>query len=116
MNIKKLLILISLSFATLWLAACSPKPLPPLKIYQASSQRQVTLLSYMQDSGTQVITQGDRLWVIIPTDLFFEPQTTHLFLSKRQDIGYIAQFILHYIKKIPSSDYPCLWIYRYYFW
>ena len=104
MKIKTMTRFITTTLITIVLSGCASQTTQaPTKTYQPTSSRQASLLSRVEKTGAQVITQGQRLWVVIPTDEFFENQTTQVKSSKRKDVGTIAQFILNYNTKHPRA-------------
>jgi len=68
-------------------AATGPHPLTP---YQQS------LVSEIRASGAQVIKQGERLQIVMPTDRFFRLQTVHLRRHKMPTMDRIATLVRSY--------------------
>lgn len=84
--------------ALLLLSGCSSEPneLPkPQPLYLEGQIQQI------QTAGIQIIQQGDRIILIIPTDLYFEPGTAKVKESRQKTLQDVAIFV-----KKSAGDYP----------
>jgi outer membrane protein OmpA-like peptidoglycan-associated protein len=57
----------------------------------------------METAGMLIIQQGDRLTIIIPTDDYFEPMTTHVKQEKQKDLKKMATFVKNFANRYPLS-------------
>jgi outer membrane protein OmpA-like peptidoglycan-associated protein len=88
-----------LAGALILLSGCSTPP-PPLPIPQTTLRGQV---NQMQIAGIQMIEQGDRLMMIIPTDKYFEPGTATVKESQQQNLRHMALFTKQFADAYPNS-------------
>jgi outer membrane protein OmpA-like peptidoglycan-associated protein len=88
-----------LAGALILLSGCSTSP-SPLPIPQATLQGQVT---QMRAIGIQMIQQGDRLMLIIPTDVYFEPGTATVKESQQQNLRQMALCTKKFADAFPNS-------------
>ncbi len=109
---SKLIIFIGILMSAFLLTACQKKPLPqPEKaIYRPYNVKQQHLLAQMRSAGVQEIKQGDKVILVIPTDRFFQPQTTQLKHRRKKTMKAIAEFVKSY-----ASFYarPRIYVYGY---
>ena len=108
MKTKLINILIQSTLIALLTGCTSAIPLPPtqpnISVSQSTTDTLLpSLTQKVNNTDAQIIQQGDRLWVVIPIDSFFETQSTTLQVSKRADIGTIAQFIGAYVTYFPNA-------------
>jgi len=106
------LLAFSLTFAAglLGLVACSQQAPPPFSFSQVPpaslpyklSSYQEHLIAQIDSGGGKVIRQGGRLQIILPTDLFFRPQTTTLKQSKVLTVNRVALLVKDYVAAYPS--------------
>ena len=87
------------------LAGCSTQPentTPPPETTVIKFQR---IASQIQSAGIQIIQQGDRLILIIPTDLYFEPATANVKEERKANLQEMAVFVKNFAEKYqtPSS-------------
>ena len=88
-----------LAGALILLSGCSTTP-PPLPIPQNTLNGQV---HQMQHAGIQMIQQGDRLMMIIPTDEYFEPGTATVKESQQSNLRQMALFTKNFADTYPNS-------------
>lgn len=95
----------------LGLSACSNKT-PQIMPYnmmemntRLSPEQQKALLNLIRQSGVQVIQQGSRLIMVLPTDIFFVPTTTIIRENKTPKLRMIALY-LHNYTRAQYTTYP----------
>jgi outer membrane protein OmpA-like peptidoglycan-associated protein len=82
------------------LSGCASTP-PPLPAPEpAVLKGQVTV---MRNAGIQMLEQGDRLTMIIPTDAFFDPGTTTVKESQQKSLQQMALFTKNFAGSYPNS-------------
>lgn len=93
-----------LLFSTLvLLSGCAASPPPPVSttvIEKPAVKRQV---SQLETAGMQIIQQGDRLTIIIPTDVYFEPRTTSIKDEQKANLVKMALFVKNFTDSYPNS-------------
>jgi len=72
---------------------------------QLSPGQQKALLGLIHQSGVQVIQQGSRLIMILPTDTFFVPTTIQIKENKTSKLRIIALY-LHNYTRTHYTKYP----------
>lgn len=94
---KRLILSLSLA-ATIFLTACHQQPPEVIKTvsYNAFTPAQTAMVKRIQASGAQVIKQGQRVMIVIPTDKYFVYQSTSLRHSRLASMHTIAHFLKSY--------------------
>lgn len=83
------------------LVGCASQPPPPSSPSQPPVyKRQV---SQMKTVGIQVIQHGDRLMLVIPTDLYFEPKSTTVREERQTDLQEMAKFTKYFADTYPNT-------------
>ncbi len=103
MNLQKL-IFSALFSLTLVIAGCSSSPetiqtVQPNKL----SPEQVRQVAQLETIGMKLLQQGDRLTVIIPTDYYFESQSTTVDPDHEKGLIAVAQFVKNFANQYPNS-------------
>ena len=94
--------LVALSTASL--LGCTQKPKPPTPEQIAQTQQQERL-AMIRQAHVQVIQQGSRLQMRLPTDKFFQLQTSQLKETKIPTMRLIALY-LHAYARHHVTNYP----------
>lgn len=89
------------------LSGCSmppgnPNPPPPprtMAMYKAVTRQ----ASQINTAGMDMIQQGDRLTVVVPTDNYFEPMTTTVKEERQTDLRKMAVFVKNFADHYPNS-------------
>ncbi len=80
----------------------NPNPPPPPRttaMFKAVTRN----ASQIKTAGIDVIQQGDRLTIIIPTDRFFEPMTTTIIEERQGDLRQMAVFVKNFANRYPNA-------------
>lgn len=92
------------ALSTLGLAACSyetPQMMPYSMMEmttQLSATQQEALLGLIRQSGVQVVQQGSRLMMVLPTDTFFVSTTTIVKENNVPKLRMIALYLHNYVR------------------
>jgi outer membrane protein OmpA-like peptidoglycan-associated protein len=62
-----------------------------------------SLRQQIQQHGAQIIQQGTRLQIILPTDQFFRPQSTEIKSSQTETMDIIAIYLKSYLHSRPAN-------------
>lgn len=81
---------------------CSSTP-PSAPAGAKLSPAEVRQVAQLETTGVKLIQQGDRLIVIIPTDFYFEPQSTKTNPDREQYLIAIAQFVKNFANRFPNT-------------
>lgn len=77
--------------------------------YAGGSMAYNSAVTTLQSSGMQIVQQGNRVRIIIPSEDFFRPQTTHVVHSKEPALITLANFVAGYpnspVQVIGYTDY-----------
>lgn len=92
----KQLIITGLCFLpVLSLTSCTKKEQSPLVI----TEKKVSLADVIRDRGAQIVVQGSRLQIILPTDKFFRLQTIELKESQIDTLKLIAIYLKQFLRE-----------------
>lgn len=81
--------------AALMLSGCSLQP---------SAQPVITTqASQIKTTGIDVIQQGDRLTMVVPTDIYFDPMTSTVKEEKQKNLQQMAKFVKNFADTYPNS-------------
>lgn len=84
------------------ITACSEKPRTKTPIAYFDPLP-ATLMAELRSSGVQIVQQGSRLQLILPTDQFFRLQTTTLKENQTATLERIALYLKYFLKNHPTS-------------
>ncbi|OGT52720.1 MAG: hypothetical protein A3F17_03405 [Gammaproteobacteria bacterium RIFCSPHIGHO2_12_FULL_41_15] len=100
--IKKYSILLLSILVIFTLAACSNKPKrnTPVAYFDPLPP---TLVAELRSGGVQIVQQGSRLQLILPTDKFFRLQTIQLKEEQADTMERIALYLKYFLKNHPTS-------------
>ncbi len=100
--IKKPCLLISVLALLSGCASAPPTP-PPAPVVVKKSPLIQHQVSQIETAGIQVIQQGDRLTMVIPTDQYFEPMTTSVAEGQQKNLQHMAIFVKNFADHYPNS-------------
>lgn len=83
-------------------SGCSSAP-PPQVVVQPAKPEVVKMANQLQTAGMQVIQQGDRLTIVIPTDLYFEPMSATVKDNQQTNLRQMAKFVKNFTEPYPHS-------------
>ena len=87
----------------LFINGCA-RPVAPLKPHAYLTPSQQTLAHRLRRYGVFTHQQGTKLWVVIPTDVFFAPGSTELYYDRIAPIADVATLIRSYQRHYPGSS------------
>lgn len=93
-------VLFMITVAALSVAGLSACTHNKVKYSQAAP---LTLTEQLRLQGVQVIRQGDRLQLVLPTDKFFRLQSTQIKENKIQTLNLVAKYLKQYLKPFRGS-------------
>jgi outer membrane protein OmpA-like peptidoglycan-associated protein len=85
------------------LAGCSSETAPENASVQKTPPALARQVAQLETTGVKMIQQGDRLMIIIPTDYYFEPQSTRINSDHEKGLLAIAQFTKNFADRYPNS-------------
>jgi outer membrane protein OmpA-like peptidoglycan-associated protein len=91
------LLLLAGSIALLPGCTTPPPPPPPPPLDNQSLALQI------KSAGMEIVQFGDRLIIVIPTDLYFKPKTTLVKEEEQLALQGMAQFVKHFANQYPNS-------------
>ena len=98
-NMRRIAILM-IGFVLVFLLGCQTQRYIPSVSPVQLTPYQKMLLAQIQRDGVQVVKQGDHLQMILPVDVFFQPQSTEIRYSKQKALGVIAAFVKSYVQRV----------------
>ncbi len=98
---KKMFSMVALS--AVLAAGCSSQPPAAPTVGAKLLPAEVRQVAQLETTGVKLIQQGDRLIVVIPTDYYFEPQSTKINPDHEQGLIAIAQFVKNFANRFPDS-------------
>lgn len=95
-------VLSSLLFSSLVISSgCHHKSAPK----QDLSGKSISIRQMITDAGGIIITQGSRLQIILPTDEFFEAQSTEIIEEQLDTLELVSLYLKDFLKTHPSRQH-----------